>query len=187
MIVFNKAQIKEVVSAASKDSGRMNINCVRIEPGKLIATDGHRLNVVHVGDSSGFGFDPFAISRADAESLIKAMGAKDVCKLDVDAIGCDPREVRADVGAASFTFKAVDSVYPDWQRLIPSGEPERVIYLTPKYLKEVAASVERLSDVHARRGKSVRVEIREDLGALRFSTLDGEFEAILMPQLAPKA
>jgi len=127
-------QIKAAMFMQAKSDVRYYLNGLLIGDGKIVATDGHRMIIV---DSDKATFEPtiFAIKG----QLVKSATECEFIFMGDDhgiVISKNARGVKLD---QVIKFSIVDSKYPDWNRVIPSGEP--------KETSEVAFNVNHIADI----------------------------------------
>jgi DNA polymerase III sliding clamp (beta) subunit (PCNA family) len=187
---FTKNELKAVLAAASKDTGRFNINTVYVESDRLVSTDGHRLHTILASDEERHSNvdKPFSIAREDAARILKAMGKNTVARIAADPDAADPvspfglSTVRSiDIDGASFKVPQIEGEFPNYQAVIPSGEVARTVVVNAKYLKELCQAALDVQFADHKRENGIRIEIREELGPISIETVHGDFKAVLMP------
>lgn len=126
----------EAISHASTDSTRQALCCLYVEPGRTVATDGHRLAVVEwVQDGEEIPeHEPFIIPREVVEGWLKIIPRK--APRNFPENGFLGVVIRKDEGVANYhwecldknwntlkgEFLAVDGKFPDYRQVIPSEE-----------------------------------------------------------------
>lgn len=100
--------LKAALLCASTEETRYYLKGVHLSTsGHMVTTDGHRMFVARLNDR------PTAdviIPLADVQAALKLAGAR-----------CQEIEVSAEkIGQIAYT--AVDGVFPDWRRVVPTGE-----------------------------------------------------------------
>jgi DNA polymerase-3 subunit beta len=115
-----------------------------------VATDGHRLARVEVPLPAGAEqIPPVIVPRktvGEARRLIED-GSEEV------AVGVSPRRVQFTVGRAVLVSRLIDGTFPDYERVIPTGN-EKVATLAAK---EFAAAVDRIATISTEKGRAVKL------------------------------
>jgi hypothetical protein len=94
---------------------------VRVEPGMLVATDGHVLIVREVPHDSDDQFEPFCISVADIKAAIKANA--ELWKTNGNFVKIDPgNDFMARIGRKSVAKQ--ETSYPEWARVLKGARKE---------------------------------------------------------------
>ena len=93
--------LKAALFCASTEETRYYLKGVHLSTsGHMVTTDGHRMFVARLNDKPA----------ADVQAALKLAGAR-----------CQEIEVTADkIGQIAYT--AVDGTFPDWRRVVPTGE-----------------------------------------------------------------
>jgi hypothetical protein len=112
-----------VAQAVSKDDTRLPLHNVRCEPGKLIATDGHRLHIAEVDDvfTHGF-FEPVTLTPIEFDEQFPPCG-------DIEKIAIPATKI------VSF-----DDFEPVAKDVVKLGE----VFFERRYIKEAFAGSETL-------------------------------------------
>ena len=139
---------------------------------RAVATDGHRLALATTDVPEG------AEAMAPVIVPAKAVGALvDVLSgLPFDApvkVGCTSTWFRTEHGDTTTTTKAIDGLYPPYQKVIPRSNPYRVRVGR----KELAEAVDRVATVvesNAASGRAVAFAFAEDGLVLSATTMGGE-------------
>ena len=100
--------LKAALFCASNEETRYYLKGVHLSTsGHMVTTDGHRMFVARLNDRPAA---DVIIPLADVQAALKLAGAR-----------CQEIEVSADkIGQIAYT--AVDGVFPDWRRVVPTGE-----------------------------------------------------------------
>lgn len=119
---------------------------------RAVATDGHRLARSEMPAPEGIGEMPAVIvPRKTVAEMLKLMkGIDDSDRLVLEVSASKVRLTMPD--GTVLTSKLIDGTYPDYQRVIPAGNPKR-------YTLKVAAlssAVDRVSTISAERGRAVK-------------------------------
>lgn len=89
---------------------------------RAVATNGHQLAFADTAVPDGMGdMPPVILPSAYVRELARHLDATGDVELAVGAAG-----VRARVGGLELTGKVIDGSYPDYRRVLPKGEPERL-------------------------------------------------------------
>ena len=100
--------LKAALLCASTEETRYYLKGVHLSTsGHMVTTDGHRMFVARLNDRLAA---DVIIPLADVQAALKLAGAR-----------CQEIEVTAEkIGQIAYT--AVDGVFPDWRRVVPTGE-----------------------------------------------------------------
>ncbi len=197
---FTKAQAAAVLGAASKDSTRYNLCAIRLEPGALVATDGHQLHRVVTDpvlnessehrDCSRTTADGYQrqttvhIARGDFDRIVKAMSKSETCVVCYVEPDDAPGGWRAELSSgAVFEFKPIDlSEWVDYRRVIPSDREHRsTVTLDARKLKAICDAAIKASERPASRQVPVTVQLGDDgFAPVRFEHAASGFDAVLM-------
>lgn len=115
-----------------------------------VATDGHRLARVEVPLPDGAErIPPVIVPRKTVGEIRKLIeeGGEEV------HIGVSPRRVQFSVGRAVLVSRLIDGTFPDYERVIPTGN-EKVATLAAK---EFAAAVDRVATISTEKGRAVKL------------------------------
>lgn len=158
-ITITRAQLRAALIFAADKDIRYYLNAVLLEVGecgdcRLVATDGHRLAVLAVGDQPGALAGEYLIPR-EVIKPIKRAGRLTPATVDIEieparsADGNTGGRVLVRCGDDIIAGGAlVDGKFPDWQRVIPepsrmSGEPAAY---NAFYLGDIGAALVELGD-----------------------------------------
>ncbi|PIK74584.1 DNA polymerase III subunit beta, partial [Methylobacterium frigidaeris] len=148
---------------------------------RAVATDGHRLARVQTSAASGVRTDvPGVIvprkACGEISRLAEAAGEVDVRLVIMAA------RIQMTVGDTVLTSKLIDGTFPDYQRVIPTGNDR--IALAP--VEALSAAVARVGVIASERGRAVKLDLdgrggltvimRNPEGGEAVETLDVEHE-----------
>jgi DNA polymerase-3 subunit beta len=121
---------------------------------RAVATDGHRLARVES--------DAPAASAGMPGVIIPRKAVAEIIKLIDDAgervtVELSPNKIRLALGSVVLTSKLIDGTFPDYQRVIPSGNDKRLVVDKGDF----AAAVDRVSTISSERGRAVKMALAE--------------------------
>ena len=121
---------------------------------RAVATDGHRLARVEIPAPAGAAGMPGVIvpRKAVAEILKLVEDAGEEVKVELSTV-----KARFTFGAVVLTTKLIDGTFPDYQRVIPTGNDKRLT-LEKKSFQE---AVDRVSTISSERGRAVKLSIAD--------------------------
>ncbi|HTT79619.1 MAG TPA: DNA polymerase III subunit beta [Stellaceae bacterium] len=132
---------------------------------RAVATDGHRLARVEMTAPEGAaGMPGIIIPRKAVLELRKLVEEGD----EEVQVGLSDTKVRCAVGAAALTSKLIDGTFPDYDRVIPTGNDK----LLEVDCKSFAEAVDRVSTISTERSRAVKLAI--DRGSLVVSATSPE-------------
>ena len=121
---------------------------------RAVATDGHRLARVEVAAPSGAAGMPGIIvprkTVAEVQRLAEA-GAETI-KVEVSTA-----KIRFTFDDVVLTSKLIDGTFPDYLRVIPSGNDKRLVVDRAPF----AAAVDRVSTISSERGRAVKLAVAD--------------------------
>ncbi|MFK4824563.1 DNA polymerase III subunit beta [Paenochrobactrum sp. BZR 588] len=121
---------------------------------RAVATDGHRLARAELEAPSGAeGMPGIIIPRKTVAELQKLV---DVPDADV-TIELSDAKIRFTIGSIVLTSKLIDGTFPDYQRVIPSGNDKKLVIDRQNF----ASSVDRVSTISSERGRAVKLSISD--------------------------
>ncbi|KQQ81961.1 DNA polymerase III subunit beta [Aureimonas sp. Leaf324] len=132
-----------------------------------VATDGHRMSrLVQDVDADLSEMIGIIVPRKTV-GLFKEMAGwcPDGEAIEVE---CDATKIGFRAGGFHLVSKLIDGTFPDYSRVIPSGNPNTVD-VRPEIL---AGAVDRVSTVSSERGRAVKLEIEGDTMALSVTSPD---------------
>jgi DNA polymerase-3 subunit beta len=132
---------------------------------RAVATDGHRLARVEIPAPAGAGGMPGVIlprkAVAEVQKLIEDLEA------EVD-IGLSTTKARFAFGEVVLTSKLIDGTFPDYARVIPTGNDKRLVVDRDVF----AAAVDRVSTISSERGRAVKLSLVDSKLTLSVSNPD---------------
>ncbi|MBK9080658.1 MAG: DNA polymerase III subunit beta [Rhizobiales bacterium] len=121
---------------------------------RAVATDGHRLARVEIPAPQGAAGMPGVIiprkAVAEIQKLVEDAGEEVSIELSTT-------KARFQFGAVVMTTKLIDGTFPDYQRVIPTGNDKRLVLDKAPF----AAAVDRVSTISSERGRAVKLSIAE--------------------------
>ena len=126
---------------------------------RAVATDGHRLARIEMPAPEGSAGMPGLIvprkAVAEIQKLVVDEGGENV------RIELSPAKIRFSFGAEGsgvvLTSKLIDGTFPDYQRVIPSGNDKRLTLER----KDFQEAVDRVSTISSERGRAVKLAITD--------------------------
>jgi DNA polymerase-3 subunit beta len=122
---------------------------------KAAATDGHRLARVTLPCPEG------AESMPDVIVPRKCIGELRKLLDEVDGsvgVSLSPTKIRFDLGQAILTSKLIDGTFPDYSRVIPTGN-DKILKIDPKSFME---GVDRVSTIATEKTRAVKMALDRD-------------------------
>ncbi|MEX0953831.1 MAG: DNA polymerase III subunit beta [Rhizobiaceae bacterium] len=157
-----KALIENTQFAISTEETRYYLNGIFMhtheEGGTLnlraVATDGHRLARAEIDAPAGSeGMPGIIIPRKTVSELQKLVDDPDVAV----TIELSDTKIRFTIGSVVLTSKLIDGTFPDYERVIPSGNDKKLVVDRQTF----AAAVDRVSTISSERGRAVKMSIAE--------------------------
>ena len=122
---------------------------------KAAATDGHRLARVTVARPDGAaGMPDVIIPRKCVGELRKLLDEID----GTVGVSLSASKVRFDLGTAILTSKLIDGTFPDYSRVIPTGN-DKLLKLDPK---SFMAGVDRVATIASEKTRAVKMSLEKD-------------------------
>lgn len=122
---------------------------------KAAATDGHRLARVTVPRPDGAeGMPDVIIPRKCVAELRKLLDEVD----GTVEVSLSPTKIRFGLGAAILTSKLIDGTFPDYSRVIPTGN-DKLLKLDPKSFME---GVDRVATIASEKTRAVKMALDRD-------------------------
>jgi DNA polymerase-3 subunit beta len=132
---------------------------------RSVATDGHRLARAEIDAPSGSeGMPGIIIPRKTVNELQKLVDVPDVSVVTE----LSDTKIRFTIGDVILTSKLIDGTFPDYQRVIPTGNDKRLIIDREAF----ARAVDRVSTVSSERGRAVKLSIADGLVTLAVNNPD---------------
>ena len=121
---------------------------------RAVATDGHRLARVEIPAPEGAGGMPGVIvPRKAVAELLKLLEET----TDDIAVELSATKIRFSVGNVVLTSKLIDGTFPDYSRVIPSGNDKRLVVDREPF----AEAVDRVSTISSERGRAVKLSLAD--------------------------
>jgi len=169
-----KKALERVQFAASTDETRAYLNGVYFhvieEEGqkllRTVATDGHRLAKADMACPSGAEAMPAVILPRKCVTELKKLAddAKDI------TLTVSDKKIQAEASDITLTSKVIDATYPDYDRVIPKGNPTQLTVARRSLLQ----AVDRVSILSHEKTRSVRFNAIENALALSANNPDQE-------------
>jgi DNA polymerase III subunit beta len=122
---------------------------------KAAATDGHRLARVTVPKPDGAdGMPDVIVPRKCVAELRKLLEELE----GTVEVSMSPTKVRFGLGSAVLTSKLIDGTFPDYNRVIPTGN-DKLLKLDPK---SFAQGVDRVSTIASEKTRAVKMNVDRD-------------------------
>ncbi len=157
-----KGLIEKTQFAISTEETRYYLNGIYLHTheagGKLklrsVATDGHRLARAEIDAPAGSeGMPGIIIPRKTVAELQKLVDDPDVAV----TTELSDTKIRFTIGSVVLTSKLIDGTFPDYQRVIPTGNDKRLLIDRQSF----AAAVDRVSTISSERGRAVKLSISD--------------------------
>jgi DNA polymerase-3 subunit beta len=121
---------------------------------RSVATDGHRLARAEMEAPAGSeGMPGIIIPRKTVSELQKLVDDPDVAV----TTELSDTKIRFTIGSVVLTSKLIDGTFPDYQRVIPTGNDKKLVIDRQSF----AAAVDRVSTISSERGRAVKLSIAE--------------------------
>lgn len=141
---------------------------------KAAATDGHRLARVTVARPDGAESMPDVIvPRKCVAELRKLLDEVDGSV----GVSLSGSKIRFDLGAAILTSKLIDGTFPDYSRVIPTGN-DKILKIDPKSFME---GVDRVSTIATEKTRAVKMALDRDRITLSVTSPDNGTAAEEVP------
>jgi DNA polymerase-3 subunit beta len=122
---------------------------------RAAATDGHRLARVTVARPDGAdGMPDVIVPRKAVAELYRLLEEVE----GTVEISLSPTKVRFGLGSAILTSKLIDGTFPDYNRVIPTGN-DKLLKLDPK---SFSAGVDRVSTIASEKTRAVKMSVDRD-------------------------
>lgn len=121
---------------------------------RAVATDGHRLARVEIPAPAGAaGMPGVIIPRKAVAEVLKLI---EDLTMDV-TIELSTAKARFTFGDVVLTTKLIDGTFPDYARVIPSGNDKRLVVERDQFI----AAVDRVSTISSERGRAVKLALAD--------------------------
>ena len=119
-----------------------------------VATDGHRLAQAQVPAPEGTaGMPSVIVPRKTVAELQKLLdGTEDTVEVEVS-----DAKIRVTAGPIVLTSKLIDGTFPDYNRVIPTGNPKKLLLDRATF----ASAVDRVSTISSERGRAVKMSLAD--------------------------
>ncbi len=132
---------------------------------RAVATDGHRLARVEIPAPAGSSGMPGIIIPRKAVNEVQKL----VEDLEQEvAVEISPTKARFSFGDVVLTTKLIDGTFPDYTRVIPTGNDKQLVVERGPF----AAAVDRVSTISSERGRAVKLAMAD--GKLTLSVTNPE-------------
>jgi DNA polymerase-3 subunit beta len=122
---------------------------------RAAATDGHRLARVTVPRPDGAdGMPDVIVPRKAVAELFKLLEELE----GTVEISLSPTKIRFGLGSAILTSKLIDGTFPDYNRVIPTGN-DKLLKIDPK---SFSAGVDRVSTIASEKTRAVKMSVDKD-------------------------
>src|SRR5579862_8500322 len=162
--VLSAAELRSLIDrtrfAISTEETRYYLNGIYLHATKnnevpvvrAVATDGHRLARVEMTAPEGAaGMPGVIVPRKTVLELRKLVDEGD----DEVQVSLGDTKIRCAIGAAALTSKLIDGTFPDYDRVIPTGNDK----MLEVPCKEFAEAVDRVSTISTERSRTVKLAI----------------------------
>lgn len=121
---------------------------------RAVATDGHRLARAEIDAPAGSeGMPGVIIPRKTVGELQKLIDDPDVAV----TVELSDTKIRFTIGSVVLTSKLIDGTFPDYQRVIPTGNDKELILDRQTF----SGAVDRVSTVSSERGRAVKLALSD--------------------------
>ena len=121
---------------------------------RSVATDGHRLARAEMEAPAGSeGMPGIIIPRKTVSELQKLVDDPDVAV----TTELSDTKIRFTIGSVVLTSKLIDGTFPDYQRVIPTGNDKKLTIDRQSF----ASAVDRVSTISSERGRAVKLSIAD--------------------------
>ena len=121
---------------------------------RSVATDGHRLARAEIEAPSGCEGMPGIIIPRKTVSELQKLGDDPEATMQVEL---SDTKIRFTIGSIVLTSKLIDGTFPDYQRVIPTGNDKRLVIDRQSF----ASAVDRVSTISSERGRAVKLSIAD--------------------------
>jgi DNA polymerase-3 subunit beta len=121
---------------------------------RAVATDGHRLARVEMPAPAGSEGMPGVIVPRKAVAEIQKLVEDGGESVEVEL---SPAKIRLNFGGVVLTSKLIDGTFPDYQRVIPTGNDKQLVVERADFAK----AVDRVSTISSERGRAVKLSLND--------------------------
>ncbi|OXT01819.1 DNA polymerase III subunit beta [Notoacmeibacter marinus] len=123
---------------------------------RAVATDGHRLARTQMAAPAGSeGMPGIIVPRKTVAELQKLLDLPEEATVKVEL---SDTKIRFTAGEVVLTSKLIDGTFPDYQRVIPTGNDKRLVLERDRF----AAAVDRVSTISSERGRAVKLSVGDE-------------------------
>ena len=121
---------------------------------RAVATDGHRLARVEAPLPDGAaGMPPIIVPRKTVNEIRKLID--DVDPEDPVEVALSPARIRFKVGRAVLRSRLIDGTFPDYERVIPTGNDKQLVAPT----KALSEAVDRVATIATDKSRAVKLSL----------------------------
>lgn len=132
---------------------------------RAVATDGHRLARSQTAAPDGSaGMPGIIIPRKAVGEIQRLVEEPDAAVL----VELSDSKIRLSVGETVLTSKLIDGTFPDYNRVIPSGNDKKLVVDRATF----AGAVDRVSTISSERGRAVKLQLSQDQMVLSVNNPD---------------
>ena len=121
---------------------------------RAVATDGHRLARSEVPAPAGSGGMPGIIVPRKTVAEIAKLVSEGDSEVNLELSSA---KIRFHIGAVVLTSKLIDGTFPDYSRVIPSGNDKRLTIECTDFTR----SVDRVATISSERGRAVKLSLTD--------------------------
>lgn len=184
-VYTSRAALKAALRIAAKLDIRYYLNGVNIEADststRLIATDGHRMLIIHRDAENSIQEPVSFIIPRDIVRQIIAGGGKALANVQIDIRPEGPGLWSAPLlhigNRTRLTFAQIEGKFPNWRAVVPKTISGKAAQLNPEYLAEMNAAAADLGSSHV----TVSHNGTEPALVLPQSQIAEKFIGIVMP------
>jgi DNA polymerase-3 subunit beta len=121
---------------------------------RAVATDGHRLARIEIPAPEGAKGMPGVIVPRKTVAEIQRLVEDPEGEV---AVELSPSKIRISIGAIVLTSKLIDGAFPDYNRVIPTGNDKRLTVDRAEF----ASAVDRVSTISSERGRAVKLSLAD--------------------------
>jgi DNA polymerase III subunit beta len=153
-----RALIEKTQFAISTEETRYYLNGIYLHAhesgGRAVATEGHRLARAEIEAPAGSeGMPGIIIPRKTVSELQKLVDDPDVAV----TVELSETKIRFTIGSVILTSKLIDGTFPDYERVIPTGNDKKLVIDRQSF----AQAVDRVSTISSERGRAVKLSIAD--------------------------
>lgn len=188
---FTKAELIAVLKVASRNSARRNINGVRFERDRIVATNGFVLVQIKAPEERRSEIDaPFTIDREQLERIIKVMGKDTVARVAASPDPFSPPVSRViTIDGTTFAVTQSDVEYAAYKKVVPKAFDSKItLRLNAQYLRDACDVAIKTGARRVGRGPDgaalVEIRIIDELSPISLKTVSidgGEVFSVVMP------